>query len=422
MNLKKHILPNGLRAVLIPMPEATTVTVQILVEAGSRDESKKIAGISHFLEHMCFKGTTLRPSAFAITRELDSLGSQSNAFTSHEYTGYFAKSHFRHLPQIFDIVSDIYLHSTFPEAEIAKEKGVVIEEINMYNDQPDHLAHEMWRTLIYGDTPMGRPVIGSRETVSALTRKDIVRYHDIHYNAGRTVIAIAGRFNEDEVLSRLRAVFGTIKRGDSVARSKPILPSKKPRVHFTFRKSDQAHVVLGVPGYSASDPKKYVLAVLSGILGAGMSSRLFQKLREELGAAYYVYSRPSFSTDAGFLQIAAGVDKKRVKMIIEEIQSELKKLTVDFVEDEEFERAKEYLTGNMFLDLETTDEIASYFGGQEIMRQPLEFPSEKERKIRAVTKEDVRAVARELFSGRGMSASIAGPFRSIPGIEEALML
>jgi predicted Zn-dependent peptidase len=422
MTVNKHTLPNGLRVLLIPMPQHRTACVYVLVEAGSRDESTSIEGISHFLEHMCFKGTKMRPSSYDISKELEGLGSQSNAFTSYEYTGYYAKSHADHIHHILDIVSDIYLHPLLPTVEIEKEKGVIVEEINMYNDRPDHIAGEVYRAMMYSTSSLGKSIAGTIESVRSVTRESLALYHQEHYTTATTVVVVAGKFDENKVLADVTTAFKDAPQGIATLRAVPEKISEKSRIKITEKKSDQTHIVLGVPAYTSTHPKRTALSVLSTVLGGGMSSRLFQKLREEMGVAYYVYSYPTYGTDHGDFEIAAGVDKNRVKEVVKEIAGELKRLTTENVTDEELARVKEYMLGSLYLDLESSDAFASYYGGQEIMRRELESPEDKERKIRAVTVEDIKEVATELFTNRGLVASIVGPYKEIEGLEELLVL
>ena len=213
MKFSKKVLKNGLRIITIPMKDNPTVTVLVLVEAGSKYETKKINGISHFLEHMCFKGTTKRPKAADISKELDSLGSQYNAFTAQEYTGYYAKSDARHFRQIFDIVSDIYLNSTFPETEMQKEKGVIIEEINMYEDMPQRHVQDLFMKLLYGDQPAGWNVAGEKKNILKMKRDDFVSYHKKHYLPEATVLVVAGQITEQEVINEVNKIFGKVLRG-----------------------------------------------------------------------------------------------------------------------------------------------------------------------------------------------------------------
>lgn len=412
MKFTKTKLKNGLRVITIPMKDNPTVTVLVLVETGSKYETKSKNGISHFLEHMCFKGTEKRPTAHSISSELDRLGSQSNAFTSQEYTGYYAKSDSKNFKKVFDIVSDIYLNSTFNEAEIEKEKGVIVEEINMYEDMPQQQVQQAFVSLLYGDQPAGWNIAGTRENVRAMTRNDFVAYKKAHYVPSATTVVVSGNIKEKEVEQEIARIFGAIKSAPKASKKETTSRQSKPAVAIKFKKTDQTHVVVGVRTFDAYDKRLPVLFVLSTILGGGMSSRLFIKLREELGVAYYVRAVNDNSTDHGFFEISAGVANNRVHEVIREILLECKKLTTELVKKDEIEKAQEYLLGNMKLELESSDAWASYIGGQEMLHKKIEMPEDVEKKIRKVTPAQIQALAQELFVDRSLNLALVGPFEN----------
>ena len=411
MKFTKTKLKNGLRVITVPMKDNQTVTVLVLVETGSKYETKAKNGISHFLEHMCFKGTEKRPSSHAISAELDGIGSQYNAFTGNEYTGYYAKSDCKHFKKIFDVVSDIYLNSTFPEAEMEKEKGVIVEEINMYEDMPHRHVQDLFTHLLYGDQPAGWNIAGTRENVRAMTRNDFVAYKKAHYVPSATTVIVAGNVKEKEVEKEIERVFGAIKSSPKASKKETISKQSKPAVAVEYKKTDQTHLVLGVRTFDAYDKRTPILSVLSTILGGGMSSRLFIKLREELGVAYYVRAMNDNATDHGFFEISAGVSNDRVHEVIKEILSECRQLTTTIVSKEEVEKAKEYILGNMKLELEASDAWANFFGGQEVMRKKIEDTEDIEKKIRKVTAAQVQALAKEIFVDRSLNLALIGPFQ-----------
>src|SRR3989344_1925813 len=266
MKFYKKVLKNGLRIVTIPMKDNPTATVLVLVEAGSKYEKKKVNGISHFLEHMCFKGTIKRSKAADISKELDALGSQYNAFTAQEYTGYYAKSDAKHFGQILDIVSDVYLNSTFPEAEIQKEKGVIIEEINMYEDMPARHVQDLFMKLLYGDTPAGWNIAGKKKNILQMSRNDFVKYKSEHYLPEATVLVVAGRVHGEEVLKEVRTIFGAVGSGTKGQKIKVRERQARPQVLVSFKKTDQTHFVLGVRSYDIFSKKIAVLSALGAIL------------------------------------------------------------------------------------------------------------------------------------------------------------
>ena len=411
MKFLKKVFSNGLRVVTVPMKDNPTVTVLVLVEAGSKYETKKVNGVSHFLEHMCFKGTTKRPKGVDISKELDALGSQYNAFTAQEYTGYYAKSDARHFRQILDIVSDVYLNSTFPDAEIQKEKGVIVEEINMYEDMPHRHVQDLVMKLLYGDTPAGWNIAGERKNVLEMTREDFVKYKSEHYLPEATVLVVAGQVTEAEVLKEVNKIFKTVARGKKGNKLKVVEKQKKPQILIKFKNTDQTHFVLGVRSHDIFYKNTAVLSVLGGVLGGGMSSRLFVKLREEMGVGYYVRAGNDAYTDHGFFQISAGVDNKRIEEVIYAVLEECRKLKKFKVSAEELNKVKEMLIGNMKLSLESTDDIANFYGGQELLKKEIKNAEEKSKAIRKVTAGQIQTLAKDIFKNNKLNLALIGPFK-----------
>ncbi len=411
MKYSKKILKNGLRLVTVPMKDNPTVTVLVLVEAGSKYETRDVNGISHFLEHMCFKGTEKRPKAIDISKELDALGSQYNAFTAQEYTGYYAKSDAKHFKQILDVVSDIYLNSTFPEVEMQKEKGVIIEEINMYEDMPNRHVQDLMMKLLYGDQPAGWNIAGEKQNILDMKREDFVKYKKAHYVPSATVLVVAGQVKEAEVLKEVNKIFGHIKPNKKDKKLKVVDKQDKPEVLVKFKETDQTHFVLGMRTDDMFSKKNPILSVLGGVLGGGMSSRLFQKLREEMGVGYYVRAYNDVFTDHGFFQISAGVDNKRIDEVLEAVLLECKKLTLEKVDDEELNKVKECLIGNMKLSLESSDDIANFFGGQELLKKEIKKLDDKASEIRKVTSADIMKLAKQIFTTNNLSLALIGPFK-----------
>lgn len=410
MKFSKKVLKNGLRVITVPMKDNPTVTVLVLVEAGSKYETKKVNGISHFLEHMCFKGTVKRPKGVDISKELDALGSQYNAFTAQEYTGYYAKSDAKHFSRILDLVSDIYLNSTFPEAEMQKEKGVIIEEINMYEDMPQRHVQDLMMRLLYGDTPAGWNIAGEKKNILEMKREDFVKYKGEHYLPEATVLVVAGQVTEKEVLTEVNKIFEKVPSGQKGKKEKVKEKQTKPEVLVKFKKTDQTHFVLGARTYGLFDKKNPTLSVLGGILGGGMSSRLFVKLREEMGVGYYVRAYNDVYTDHGFFQISAGVDNKRINEVIRAVLEECKKLKNEKVSEEELNKVKECLIGNMKLSLESSDDIANFYGGQELLKREMLSAEEKAKEIRKVTAEQIQTLAKNIFKNEGLNLALIGPF------------
>jgi predicted Zn-dependent peptidase len=411
MKFSKKVLKNGLRVIIVPMKDNPTATVLVLVEAGSKYETKKVNGISHFLEHMCFKGTSKRPKAIDISKELDSLGSQYNAFTAQEYTGYYAKCDAKHFSQIFDIVSDIYLNSTFPEIEMQEEKGMMIEEINMYEDMPQRHVQDLIMQLLYGDQPAGWNIAGEKKNILEMKRDNFVKYKKEHYLPEATVLVVSGAVTEKQVMNEVNKIFGKVKRGKKIKKKKTKETQTKSEVLVSFKKTDQTHFVLGVRSLNLFSKKNAVLSVLGGVLGGGMSSRLFQKLREEMGVGYYIRAFNDVYTDHGFFQISAGVDNKRIEEVIKAVLEECNKLKNYKVSEEELNKVKECLIGNMKLSLESSDDIANFHGGQELLKREIISAEEKAKEIRKVTADKIQSLAKYIFQNNKLNLALIGPFK-----------
>lgn len=408
-NFKRRKLKNGLRVILVPQKESLTTTALVLVAAGSKYETKDINGLSHFLEHLCFKGTKTRPTAFAITSELDALGAEYNAFTGEEYTGYHAKADYRHTEKILDIVADMYVNPTIPEAEIKKEKGVIIEEINMYEDLPMRKVQEVMTELLYGDQPAGWPIAGRKEIIANMTREEIIDYRSKHYVADATIIVVSGRFDEKKVMGKIEKAFAGVPKTKKHSKLKTSDSQKSPGIKLQRKESDQTHLVLAVRTYDAYDDRRFALGVLSDILGGGMSSRLFQRIRDELGAAYYVRSTAEALTDHGYLAVSAGVDHKKLELVIRTIIEECRKIRDGKFTAEELARAKSHMAGGLTVGLETSDAFALYYGGQEVLDKKLMAPENLLKKIKSVTIADVKKVAKDIFRDEKLNLALIGP-------------
>ena len=410
MKAKKTILKNGLRVITVPMKESPTVTALVLVGTGSKYETKEINGLSHFLEHMCFKGTTKRPISRDISTELDTMGAQYNAFTGQEYTGYYAKSDVKHFKNIFDVVSDIYLNSTFPEAEMQKEKGVIIEEINMYEDQPMRHVQDMIMEVMYGDQPAGWNIAGPIENIKKMKRDDFVKYKKEQYVPKATTVVIAGGVKEQDMMKEIKKAFGELKNDKKFGKIKTIEKQSTPQAKIKHKVTDQTHFVLGFRAFDIFDKKNAILSVMAGVLGAGMSSRLFHKLRDEMGVCYYVRANTDPYTDHGVFQISSGVDNKRVKEVITAILKECEKLKDELVGEKELAKVKEIFISGMKMGLEATDDVANFYGGQEVILGKIETAEEKAKKIKSVTAKQVQAMARFIFQNNKLNLALIGPF------------
>jgi len=421
MQYKKSILDTGLTVITIPIKNSPSVSVMTLVKTGSEFENKEQNGISHFLEHMCFKGTEKRLKPVDIAIETDSMGSRSNAFTSTEWTNYYIKSHSKHLDTVLDIVSDIYLNSTLPEVEINKERGVIIEEINMYEDYLPAKVQYLLMELMYGDQPAGRNIIGPKENIRAISKSDFLEYRNKHYVASATTVVVAGDFDETNTISKIEKLFSGISQGAKLPKEKVIEKQTEPAIKVYTKESDQTHITLAVRTFDVYDPRNITLKVLVSVLGGGMSGRLWRKLREEMGACYYVHAQTEEATDHGFLVISSGIDIERIEEITRAVLGELNSLKNEVVSDEELKKAKEYAVGNMYLDLESSDSVALYYAKQDAMNEEMITPDELAEKMQQVTAVDIQSLAKDIFTNKGLNMAIVGNIKDVSKVAEILL-
>jgi predicted Zn-dependent peptidase len=367
-----------------------------------------------------FKGTDKRPTALSLSKELDSIGSYYNAFTSEEYTGYYAKSAAKHAHTIFDVISDLYLNPTFPEAEMEKEKGVIIEEINMYRDLPQRHVWELFTSLLYGDQPAGWSIAGPKENIQSMKREDFVSYRSKHYVPEATTVIVAGNFDEKAIHKDIQNSFGKIPKSKKDKKPKVKIEQSAPAVVVEDRPIDQAHLVMGVRSFHLTHPQAPALRLLNAVLGAGMSSRLFQKLREEMGVGYYVRSSNDSYLDHGYFTVAVGSDVKRVDEVIKAVIAEFNKLKTELVPADELQKTKDYLIGTLALGLESSDSLAEFYGYQEVLRRELRTPADIVKEIKAVTAEQIRNVAKKLFIDKNLNLAIVGPVKDQAKLKQLL--
>jgi predicted Zn-dependent peptidase len=411
MKFTKKVLKNGLRILTIPMKDNPTVTVLVLVEAGSKYENKENNGISHFLEHMCFKGTLKRPSALEITKELDSIGALYNAFTSQEHTGYYAKADYKNFDTILDVVSDMYINPTFPEKEIEKEKGVIIEEINMYEDMPQRKVADLFFEMLYGDQPAGWNIAGPKENIRGMKRSDFIDYRMRHYVASATTIVVAGKIDEKKVMEKVTKAFKGMSDRRKDDKKKVVEEQKEPAVKLFYKDTDQSHIIVGNRTFNAYYKYNPIIRVMNAVLSGGMSSRLFQKMRDELGICYYVHAENDTFTDHGVFAVSAGLDSSRIKDGIAAILQELKKLMLEKIPEAELKKAKQYLIGSLNLGLESSDAVSGFYGDQEVIHKDLKNPDDIEKEINAVKAEDIQLMAKRVFKNETLNLAVIGKFK-----------
>jgi len=421
IDYEKSTLKNGVRVIIAPMANTNAVTTLVLFGTGSRYETKKINGVSHFLEHMFFKGTEKRPRAVDISSLLDGVGGEFNAFTAEEWTGYYVKVATAHFDLALDVVSDILLHSKFDEKEVNRERGVIVEEINMYNDNPMQKVMLVWNELLYGDQPAGWPIAGTRETMAGISRDDIVEYFDKQYVGDNAVIIIAGNTEGSAALRKIQGHFSLLKHGKSYEKSKVVEMQNCPGVLLDTKKTDQTHICLGArTGVGVFDERKYAAEVTSVILGGGMSSRMFISVRERKGLVYYISTMADSDSDTGSLLTRAGIDNKKVELAVKTIIAEYVKLKKRKVSAGELKKAKNNIRGKTYLGLEASDDVAEFLGGQEIVENKTLSPEEILEKIDAVTSSQIQELANAVFVPERMNLALVGPFRDKSTFEELL--
>ena len=408
MKFNKITLENGLRVITIPMVDNPSVTVLVMVEAGSKYENKENNGISHFLEHMVFKGTPKRPKAVDISHELDSIGANYNAFTTQEFTGYYAKADSRHLDKIIDVVSDMYLNPLFDKNEIEKEKGVIVEEIRMYQDLPQQHVQDLLLELLYGDTPAGWNIAGTENNVKSFNRDLLIDYRSSNYLPQSTMVVIAGSFDEKSIIQKVKEAFVSIKDGKKQDKLSVIDKQDRPMFRSEYEETDQTHLCFGVRTFAITDKRIPAMLVLTTILGRGMSSRLFTKMRTELGICYYIKADHNPFTDHGVLTIAAGVDNSRVGEAIKGVIDECVMLKEEAVSSLEMKKVKDYIAGTTMLELETSDARAEFCGYQETLKGKIDSPELIIEKVNAVTAEDVQNLAKEIFINQNLNLASVG--------------
>ncbi len=417
---QRNVLSNGLRVLTAPLDHAQSVTCYIMLAAGSRYENAHNRGIAHFAEHMFFKGTERRPTAKDIALEVDRFGGEFNAFTSKEYTGYYIRCAGEQRDQALDVLVDMIRNSRFDSEELEREKGVIIEEMNMYFDTPRDYVSSVYDELLFGDNPLGWETLGTKETITGATRETFLDYLSSWYRPERMVVGVAG-MTGDDLQPRLEELLGDLEQSDT---GKPapsaVERSAEPRVSIFAKDSDQANVCLGIPSYPLDHPDRYALQLLGTVLGTGMSSRLFLEVRERRGLAYYVYALNSSYTDAGTLVSQAGVDLKRADEAVGVIAKEFKRIGDEPVPADELEKARALAKGRFVLQTESPNGLLLYGLRREVLEGRAVEPSELLAGLDAVTVEDVHRVGQDVIAGQGLRLAMIGPFDDASKFEQLL--
>jgi predicted Zn-dependent peptidase len=404
-------LKNNLRILTLPLKSTRVATVFVLVRTGSKYEQKETSGISHFLEHMLFKGTEKRKTPLEVAEDLDKVGGVYNAFTGEEYTGYYAKVNVDKFSLALDWVSDIYLNSLLPEKEIDKERGVIKEEINMYFDNPMAHCELLFQELLYGDQPAGWNIAGTKETVSAITRKDLSSYMESQYKAENTVVVVAGNINKEKVEEEVALAFSKIKTGEPKKAHPVVEKQEEPAVLNFYKETDQTHIILGARAFNMFSEHRYSQEVLASILGGMMSSRLFSKIREEMGLAYYIKTSIDDNPDTGVLYTRAGVENSKTEDAVKAIMNEYKKITEEKVTEKELTKTKEHIKGKTAISLESSDSLAYFHAVNELLENKTYTPEEIFKSIDNITPEQIQQTAKKIFQPKNLNLVVLGPHK-----------
>jgi predicted Zn-dependent peptidase len=406
-------LPNGIKLLTIPMPSLESVTVTVWVGVGSRFETKEVSGISHFIEHMAFKGSKKYNSAKVVSEIIDAMGADYNAATSTEWTNFFIKSRAQNLEKIFDVLSDMILNPLLNENEIEKERGVILEEIAMQEDTPGDKIGNIFMELAFAGNPLGRDIAGTKASVKSITKKHFETFRDIHYRSGNIIITVAGGISESEVYKVAQKYFSEVERGSKEKPEAFVESQTRPKLRVEYKKSEQAHFILGFMGSERTSKKRYAENILATILGRGMSSRLFSEIREKRGLAYSVSTGVSRYVDTGIFETYAGVDVKRIDEAIKiMLEQHYGIVTGKFpIAVTELLKAKEFIKGTTALALEDTVSICNFFGQRALFMKEIETPKEIFAKIDAVTMEEVYEAAKDLFTPSKLNVAIIGPYK-----------
>ncbi|TAK69391.1 MAG: insulinase family protein [Actinomycetota bacterium] len=413
--VRRTVLPGGLRVVTEQVPGVRSVTFGIWVGVGSRDETARQAGSAHYLEHLLFKGTSRR-SALDISSALDAVGGEMNAFTAKEYTCFYARVLDADLPLAVDVVSDMITSALIDPVEVDNERGVILEEISMHDDDPADVVHDEFTAAVMGPaSPLGRPILGTVDTITSITRSAINAFYRKHYRPANLVVSAAGSLDHATVVRLVRKAFNAVSALDSdAAPARPRLagrarPRRRPAVHLLPRRTEQANLVLGVPGLVRTDDRRFALGVLNAALGGGMSSRLFQEVREKRGLAYSVYSFTSHYADDGIFGVYAGCQPRKIDEVLSLCREQLATVAASGIHEAELARGKGQLRGSLVLGLEDTGSRMSRIAKAELLYDDLPGVDDTLRRIDAVSLDDVRQVATDLLAA-APTLAVIGPF------------
>lgn len=417
---RKTALGNGLRLVTQELPGTNSSTVLILAGAGSRYEKKEINGLAHFLEHMFFKGAKRYPDAKSVSAAIDAVGGDFNAFTGKEYAGYFVKVAAQHRQLAMDVLSDMVLYSKFDEAEIDKERRVIMEEYNMYQDTPMYQVGWDFERLLFGDQPLGWDQVGSKEFIARVKRDDFVEFKRKLYTPDNMVISVAGKIDHQEVLTEVENFFQIKEPNKACEFEKCRFLDKGEGVWLQQKKTEQGHLIMGFPAYSETHPDHFALKVLSVILGGNMSSRMFTEIREKKGLTYYINTTTDDYQDIGVISTHAGVDVSRLQEAIISIKEQYWIMRENGVTDKELKRAQDFIKGKIGLRLEDSEEYAHMLGKQELLHNEIKTTDEIMKEIDKVTVADIKRICEDLLRPDYLRLAVIGPFEDKEALEKVL--
>lgn len=416
MEFKIKKLPSGLRVLTVPMPSLESVTLTVWVKTGSRFEDKKVNGISHFLEHMVFKGSKKRPTARQISEAVDAFGGEFNAGTSKDWTNFYIKARAEHLETAFDVLSDMVLNPILKEEEIEREKGTIIEEIRMYEDTPMYRIGDVFEQLVFNGSSLGWDIAGTEKSVKSIKRSDFVSYRSLHYHPENILITVSGNVKEKEVDALIKKYFKEFSEKSGKEQKFPLFKTSqtKPQLKLYSKKKEQAHLILGFTAEGRGYQKRFVQSVLSVIMGGGMSSRLFIEVRERRGLAYSIRTSVDRYKEIGYFGTYAGVDPKKADEAVSVILEQSYGIANGKfpVSDEELKKAKEFLKGHLALALEDTKDVTTFFGEQALFLDKILTPEAVYKEIDKVTATDVIAEARKIFVPSRLNLAIIGPYKT----------
>lgn len=421
-------LNNGLRIILVDTKAFSTITTLLLVGAGSRYENEKNNGIAHFFEHMAFKGSKKYPNSFTISSTIESMGGVFNAFTSKDHTGYWIKATADRFEEVLDVISDMVLEPLLLEEEINREKGVIVEEINMYEDMPARKVSDLFEELLYKGSPLGFDIAGTKETVTSFDRKTFTDYIETLYRPNNAVLIVAGgleniTINKDKKATQIDLMshyltvmenkFSYWRMGEKKNYPKMIDHQDKQAMLVKYKKTEQSHFCFGFRAFASKDPRRYALSILSALLGGGMSSRLFIEVRERRGLCYYISTGRELYDDVGNIVTQAGVknDIESVKQAMKVVWDEHQKVAGGYITEEEVEKAKQFMRGRLLLSMEDSFTVASFYGIRQLLEGMSTTPAEVIQKIESVTKEEIVQVAKELFTRERLNITLIGPYK-----------